>query len=379
MRIPGILALAAVLAVLAVAGTAAATCTEESVLTLAGVDTREGRVLFSVGTPGAAPALLVLTPDETAARLYPLPAEPRVFGGSVGPGPVFSFGRCGERCLQTYLWSEGRLEPLGGPLEVPSDATVHGTYDSEGRPWVVFHRLLEPAGPIEDALSAPPAAIRAHAFRLAGESWADRGELRVQSVGSPGATPAPQAADGILSGTGLFTAGRPPSSWVASVPKLSREHTAQILPLASQSGAAVLYTAAGDLMLTTDRGRTWQRSDWRPLNPASADLELDLPQGDRRGAFYALWIERRPFDREVPEILHLTELTAGPRWQVVEKLPSSVILDTGRQLNFNHVLVPRAGAWMLVASCATSEAGPGVVVRMRELGKLGPTKFLLIR
>ena len=270
-------------------------------------------------------------------------------------------------------------EPLGGPLEVPSDATVHGTYDSEGRPWVVFHRLLEPAGPIEDALSAPPAAIRAHAFRLAGESWADRGELRVQSVGSPGATPAPQAADGILSGTGLFTAGRPPSSWVASVPKLSREHTAQILPLASQSGAAVLYTAAGDLMLTTDRGRTWQRSDWRPLNPASADLELDLPQGDRRGAFYALWIERRPFDREVPEILHLTELTAGPRWQVVEKLPSSVILDTGRQLNFNHVLVPRAGAWMLVASCATSEAGPGVVVRMRELGKLGPTKFLLIR
>ena len=91
---------------------------------------------------------------------------------------------------------------LGAPGRVP--ARAHGldrapTYDLSGAPWfLVFGSAATTA--------ATTGQQKVWAFRLEGREWQNRGSMTVAAVGQPAALPAPQSKDGVLAGTGLFSA-----------------------------------------------------------------------------------------------------------------------------------------------------------------------------
>src|SRR5258707_6573219 len=75
-------------------------CDGSTTLTLIGMDTAAGRMLFAVPPSGGDKAAWIVELDAEGreARVYPDDPKGR-FGGSVGPGPVVAARPCGSSCL----------------------------------------------------------------------------------------------------------------------------------------------------------------------------------------------------------------------------------------------------------------------------------------
>jgi hypothetical protein len=389
------------------AGLATAICDSTTALTAIGVDTESGLMLFAVagagggagswivalgaggaqagkgahgagapdaGAPDAAAAPAAGARDaETAAtpeaRAYPERQGSR-FGGSVGPGPVLALESCGPNCLQPVRFGNGAWQPLGEPVTVPAASTVAATYDAGGTPWLVAHTAATQEG-----------LVQALAFRYEGREWQSRGSLAVTAVGQPQAVPAPQRRDAVISGTGLFSAGGPPSTWVLGLPGVAPARRGQLLALTPTDAA---YLAAdGVAYLSGDAGKTWRRSAWTPWGGGDTtgmwrqgtDYVIDLPVGDHYGALQLAWYDRRS---AAAERVVLTRLGPGGTWSELAAAPVDVTTRNGEHLPVTQALVPRADAWILLSGCAATATGSGLVLRTFEKGQLSEPRFVPI-
>jgi hypothetical protein len=363
---------AAALPAARVARAATPLCDATTALTPIGMDTSSGQMLFAVAPPSAdGPAWIVeLDGAGGAAHGYPAGAGSR-FGGSVGPGPILAVETCGSNCLQPVRWREGGWQRLGEPLTAPSATTLASTYDGTGTPWFVAH-----------GASAAEGQVRAWAFRLEGGEWRARGNLEVAAVGQPQGLPAPQRKDGIVTGTGLFSASAPPASWLAGLPGLPAEKRGQVLPLA---GAGAAYVSAdGVLYLSSDGGKKWRRSTWTPWGAGDTvgiwrqghDYSLDLPFGDPRGRLQLAWFDRR---NPAEERIVLSRLEPGGDWALLGEAPADVRSRNGQHLPVTQVLLGQADTWVLLSGCAATAEGSGLVLRTAAGGKVSEPRFVPIQ
>jgi hypothetical protein len=359
------------------ATTASAICDGTSAVTLLGMDTSSGRMLFSIpALSGEGTGWLVeLDAEGQQARAWPSPPK-GLFGGSVGPGPVLAVTSCGASCLQPMRWTGGNgsgrgWEPLGDPLMVPTAATVTPTYDNTGAPWVILHGAGRQDG-----------QVQAWAFRLEGREWKSQGGQTVSAVGQPSALPAPQRKDGVLTGTGLFSTSGRPEVWVAGVPNLPAQRRGQLIGL---TGASVAYVSAdGVVYLSDDSGKTWRRSTWTPWGTQGTagmwrqgkDYWVDLPFGDHRGSLRLVWFDRR---RPNEETVLLTRLTPSGDWIRLAEAKSEVRTKSGEQLPVTQVLVPRGDIWLLLSGCAATAQGSGFVLRSFDGMALSASRFVPFR
>lgn len=353
-------------------------CDDDTVTTFVGLDTRSGHALFHLSDPGGErPPALLEVPSEGNLAAYHRPGR-RVFGGSVGPGPVLAFERCGEACLKVFRWRDWAWTPLGSSLEIPAVTTVHATYDRSGAAWVVL--LGE---------TATRGRQRAWAYRWApgpqggSERWSRHGPLTVDAVGEPSAVPDPTRPDAILVGSGRFVPDGLARSWLSSLPSLPREHLAEVFPLATSSSEArsadvkqaVVLTADGDAFLTRDGGTSWERAGWIPPAGDGPEIWLDRPTGDRTGSLGAVWVDAKA---PLPQLV-LTEApgeglrTSGQSrdwgWKEVARLPSQIQVG-GSTRAFEHYLRPDGRSWWLLTSCFDTPETSGLVVRgPRDLDK----------
>lgn len=374
-----LLAAGCLLAPAGLAAQPAAICDSGTALTPVGLDTEAGRVLLAVPPLGTGRKsgdgwLVELTPaapGDTAARAWrdPAAASQGRYGGSVGPGPVLALRPCGESCLQPVRWDAGAWEPLGEPLPLPAVSTAGLTYDLTGTPWIVVHRRAEQEG-----------QIKAWAFRLEGREWAPKGNLTVSAVGDLQAAPAPQRKDGVLSGTGLFSASGAPEVWVAGLPALPPAKQGQLLALGG--GFAGYLSADGAIYLSGDTGKTWRRSTWTPWSTGTtgiwrqgSDFWVDLPLGDRQGELQLAW-----FDRRVPkdERLVLSRLKHTGDWVQLASANSEVTTKNDR-LPLSHLLVPKADTWLLLSGCAATADGSFLVVRTFQDGALSSPRLVPLK
>ncbi|HVT59864.1 MAG TPA: hypothetical protein VHR45_15870 [Thermoanaerobaculia bacterium] len=377
---------AMLLALLANGGTAqaapAAICDSNTTVTLIGMDTDSGRMLFSVAAPAAAQQgqgawIVDLDGAGRQARGYPDSAA-GLFGGSVGPGPVLAVAPCGADCLQPVRWSEGSWEPLGDTLTVPA-ATLAATYDSTGAAWILAH-----------GKGAAEGQVRAWAFRFENRQWKAYGALEVAAVGQPQTLPAPQRQDGVTSGTGLFSASAAPRTWVQGLPGLAANRRGQVIALAGTSAAYL--SADGVAYLSADGGKSWRRSVWTPWSTGGApdqaggdatvgmwrqgtDYGVDLPFGDHRGALRLVWFDRR---NPAEEKVLLTRLTVAGDWVLVGEAPAEVRSKSGERLPITQVLVPHGDSWLLLSGCAATAEGSGLVLRTYEGGQMSAPRFVPI-
>ena len=367
----------------AMAGAAAAICDSTASLTVIGMDTESGLLLFAVGGPGGAGSWIVAldagpaagtgagdAPISTpSARAWPERQGGR-FGGSVGPGPVVALQPCGPDCLQASRFEHGEWQPLGEPLNVPSASTVAVTYDESGAPWLVAHAAANQEG-----------LVQAFSFRYEGRAWKSRGGLAVTAVSQPQAVPAPQRRDGVITGTGLFSASGPPTTWVQGLPGVPPARRGQLLALPG-SGAAYI---AGDgvAYLSADAGKTWRRSTWTPWGGGDTtgmwrqgiDYGIDLPFGDHRGELRLVWFDRRS---PAAERMVLARLGPGGAWTELAAAPTDVTTRNGDHLPVNQVLIPRGDAWLLLSGCAATATGSGLVLRTFEKNQLSEPRFIPI-
>ncbi len=363
-------------AAMAAIGATGAICDGSTALTLLGMDTASGRMLFSVPPlPGSAGKrgggwLVELDAEGREARAWPAPPK-GLFGGSVGPGAVIAALPCGASCLQPVRWSGGAWAPLGDPLTVPTASTVTPTYDNTGAPWFLLHG----PGPREGQ-------VRAWAFRLEGREWKSRGALIVSAVGQPAALPAPQRKDGVLSGTGLFSSSGRPEIWVAGLPALPAERRGQLLAL---TGTSVAYVSGdGVVYLSDDSGKTWRRSTWTPWGVQGTaglwrqghDFWVDLPFGDHRAALRLAWFDRR---RPTEEKVLLTRLSPSGDWIRIAEAPGQVRSKSGELLPVTQIVVPRGDVWLLLSGCAATAEGSGLVLRSSDGAAISAARFVPIR
>lgn len=362
-----LLLLAALLALSGPAGAAPALCDGSSAVTLFGLDTSTGRMLFSVPLTGGGNPLLVEV-DAAGAQARAYPDSPKgIFGGSTGPGPVLAVTPCGAGCLQPVQWSGGAWQPLGDSLAIPATANVTLTYDMAGIPWVIAHGPADTQG-----------YLKAWAFRLNGRDWESRGSLPVTAVGSPAALPAPQRKDGVVSGTGLFSASGPAEPWVAGLPSLPRDRQGQVVAVTGTSSAYL--SADGVVYLSDNSGKTWRRSLWNPWGITGtagiwrqgSDYWVDLPFGDHRGALRLIW-----FDRRTPseEKLILTRLAPGGEWERLSETRSEV-KSKNATFSLSQIVVPQTDAWFLLSGCAATADGSGLVVRTFDRNGLSGSKLV---
>ncbi|HXM69578.1 MAG TPA: hypothetical protein VN970_00475, partial [Thermoanaerobaculia bacterium] len=259
---------------------------------------------------------------------------------------------------------------LGEPLNLPSASTTAATYDASGAPWLVAHTAANQEGQVQ-ALS----------FRYEGSQWRSHGGLAVAAVGQPQVLPAPQRRDGVISGTGLFSASGPPSTWVRGLPGVAPARRGQLLAVTG-SDAAYL-TTDGVAYLSTDAGKSWRRSTWTPWGGSDTtgmwrqgiDYGIDLPFGDRRGALQLVWFDRRT---AAAERVVLTRLGAGDAWTELAAAPTDVTSRSGEHLPVTQVIVPRADTWILLSGCAATATGSGLVFRTFEKGQLSEPRFVPI-
>jgi hypothetical protein len=254
-------------------------------------------------------------------------------------------------------WSGGRWQPLGEPFTAPAVATHAATWDATGHAWFVLHGPRDESG-----------RVTAWAFRLGdeGRTWEPQGSLLVAAAGEPQVVPAPQRKDGVVSGTGLFAAAASPTAWLSGIPELPPERRGQVLPLGG--GAAAYLSADGAVYVSRDAGTTWRRSLWTPWGTArvtaswrqGSDYWVDLPLAAPGEALPLSW-----FDRRVPgeEQVYLTELDPAGRWRLVAQGASPVRTRGEETLAVSHVVVPRAGSWLVVSGCVATAEGSGLVVR----------------
>lgn len=349
-------------------------CNRDSTLTLLGLDSAAGTAVFAAPPARAhEPAWWIEVEigvgGDLAARYRPMADGPRPFAGSVGPGPVFAARRCGEECLQPVRYRDGDWRPLGSPVAADG-ATVHGTYDRSGRPWLVLHR----------AAGSDDGAVEATAYRLDDdERWQDRGTSKIRAAGTLGAVPDPHADDSVLSGTGRFSAGAPPTAWVSSLPKLAPERRGELVPAGAAGGAALLDTSYA-LYTTGDDGGSWQRQRWTPWGSPKAqlwqpgrDYWLDLPAYDRNGPLALAWFDRRRRDEHR---LVLTAWEPGSGWRTAASLPPETRTLDGAVLSFDHLLRPAPDRWVLLSGCVMTASGPGVATRTVGADGLSSPRFL---
>ena len=341
-------------------------CDAYTAMTLIGVDTEEGVVLFAMASrqeeiPGW---IVELKARAGVANLYPDWRERRRFGGSVAPGPVLVLGRCGSDCLQVMGWRDGGWQEVGGPLAAASSATAYPTRDADGVPWVVLHRPTDEAG-----------VVLAEAYRLTDGQWVDEGSLPVAAVGSPAAVPT--AGAGVLTGSGRFLAGLRPASWVAGMPGLPASQRGQLVPL---PGDEVAYLARdGRLYLSPDGGAGWTANRWLPWGgdgsppPSERSWSIDLPVTDRAAPLSVAWFDNR--GSGITE-LYLSERPEGGPWRVVAQLPASEQVE-GQEIGYSHLLRLRNGRWLLLAGCEVTERG--CALRMRTVETDGSTLVLTLR
>lgn len=358
------------------AAAAPAICDGSTAVTLLGMDTSSGRMLFAIPpmSDDGKGWLVELDAEGREARAWPAPPK-GLFGGSVGPGPVLAVTPCGASCLQPVRWtgtaSGSGWEPLGDPLTAPTAATVTPTYDNTGAPWVILHGASRQDG-----------QVQAWAFRLEGREWQNEGGQTVTAVGQPAALPAPQRKDGVLTGTGLFSSSGRPEIWVVGVPNLPAERRGQLIAL---TGSSVAYVSAdGVVYLSDDSGKSWRRSTWTPWGTRGTagmwrqgkDYWVDLPFGDHRGALRLVWFDRR---RPTEETILLTRLAPSGDWLRLAETRSEVRSKSGEQLPVTQVLVPRGEIWLLLSGCAATAQGSGFVLRSFDGTTLSPSRFIPFR
>jgi len=345
-------------------------CGSTNPLTLIGVDTTTGSTLFSAPAVGSGnPWIVELAADGGHARLYPDAGKGR-FGGSVGPGPVLAASPCGPNCLQPVRWTGGDWKAVGEPLRVPTATTVSSTYDRTGAAWFLVQFPTREDG-----------NVQVEAFLLKGQDWESRGTLKVTALGQPAALPAPQRKDGVLAGTGLFSASARPTTWVSGVPSLPAARRGQLIAL---TGTAAAYLSGdGVVYLSGDSGKHWRRSTWTPWGNTDTvgiwrqgkDWWVDLPFGDHEGALKLAW-----FDRRVPseEKILLTRLTQSGDWVRLAEARSEV-RTRNESLPLSQILVPKGDAWVLLTGCVRvsgSANGSSLVLRVFQGGKLSEPKMV---
>jgi hypothetical protein len=341
-------------------------CDASTLLTLVGMDTAASRLLFAVSGDGEG-RLLELTPDGEAATAWPAAAG-RHFAGSVGPGPLFALRRCGDGCRRAERWEGGAWQPLGEALSVDEAANLYATWDGGGRPWIVAHY---PVASAERWLTA-------EAFTLEGERWLSRGRLRVTAVPPLGVLPAPWADDAVISGTGLFSAGGEPTTWLGGLPAVPLTKEGPAWPL---SETAAAYVAAdGQVYVSDDAGASWRASRWRPWGVSrhevwtyGRDYSLDLPLGAFGRVLPVSWFDRRP--RHEP-LIFLAELAPDGDWTLRSEVPPTVLADTGERLELAHFLRTAAGDWLMLSDCFTVDGTAGLALRVHSLAGLAPARFL---
>lgn len=347
-------------------------CDGGTALTLIGMDTAAGRTLFSIPPSGTSQAAWIVELDAEGreARVYPDDPKGR-FGGSVGPGPVVAGHPCGPSCLQPVQWKEGSWEPLGESLVAPEAATVAATYDRTGVPWVLLY-----------GHSAKEGQLKAWAYRLENRVWQNRGTAEVAAVGEPQALPAPQRKDGILTGTGLFSASGPPEAWVTGLPSLPAARRGQLIALTGTSAAYV--SGDGVVYLSDNSGKAWRRSTWTPWGAQDTvgiwrqgkDYWVDLPSGDHRASLRLAWFDhRRPTD----EVLVLTRLGTAGEWLRLTESPGEVKTKNDERLPVTQVLVTQGETWLLLSGCAATAEGSGLVLRVFDGKAMSAAKFLALK
>jgi hypothetical protein len=345
-------------------------CNPDTVMTFVGLDTRSGRALFHLFDPGGdRPPALLDVPSEGGLAYFHRPGR-RVFGGSVGPGPVLAFERCGETCLKVFRWRDWAWTPVGGELEVPPAVTVHATWDRSGVPWVVL---------LGETETATRGRQRAWAFRWESAEpderedegsgrWRRHGPLSVDAVGEPAAVPDPYREDAILVGSGRFVPDGFARSWLSALPQVPRERMAEVFPLRPGPDGgirAVVLTDDGGAFVTDDGGAGWQRADWSPPRAEGPELLHDRPTGDRTGPLGVVWVDARAprpglVLTEIPED---AEVGAEDGWREVARVPLEVKTDTGVTLTFEHYLRPDGRRWWLLTPCVDTPETSGLVVR----------------
>jgi hypothetical protein len=368
---------------------AGAICDSTTALTVIGMDTEAGRVLIAVAGPGGGTGSWIVALDSAGgagtigagteaaaggsavreAHAYPEQPGGR-FGGSVGPGRVLALQPCGANCLQPVRFDGGHWQPFGEALNLPSASTAAATYDSSGAPWLVAHTTANQEG-----------LVNAIAFRYEGSQWKGHGSLAVTAVGQPQAVPAPQRRDGVISGTGMFSASGPPSTWVQGLPGVAPARRGQLLAVTSTDAAYL--TSDGVAYLSADAGKTWRRSTWTPWGGGDTtgmwrqgiDYGIDLPFGDRRGALQLVWFDRRT---AAAERVVLTRLGTSGAWTELAAAPTDVTSRNGEHLPVTQILIPRTDTWILLSGCAATATGSGLVLRTLEKGQLSDPRFVPI-
>jgi hypothetical protein len=349
-------------------------CGSTNPLTLVGIDTTSGAMLFSAPAVGSGSPWLIelgdLGHDGSRARVLPDLGKGR-FGGSVGPGPVLAATPCGTNCLQPVSWTGSGWQPLGEPLRVPTATTISSTYDRTGTAWFLVQFPARQDG-----------SVQVEAFRLKGQDWESRGAMTVTAVGQPASLPAPQRKDGVLVGTGLFSVSGRPEAWVAGIPSLPAARRGQLIALTGTSAAYL--SADGVVYLSDDSGKTWRRSTWTPWGGPNggegtvgiwrqgSDWWVDLPYGDHEGSLKLAW-----FDRRVPteEKILLTRLTQSGQWVRLSETRSEVSTRS-ESLPLSQIMVPRGDTWVLLTGCVASGGTSSLVLRVFRDGKLSEAKLV---
>ncbi len=353
---------------------AAQLCSEPTSMTVLAMDTARGKVLLSLvqfSDPESAshPSLVEFDTNTKSARLFPGPALGELFAGSIGPGPLLALRRCGEGCVQAQEWSEGKWRAFGNPLEVVTEANLHLTYDRSGTAWLTVHQLTQERG-LSDI----------SAFRLVDDDWRSAGRLIVHASGTPAVTPAPWQRDGIVVGSGLFSAEKPPSFWVHGLPPIEQANRGSLIALTETNAAFIAENGA--LLYSDNLGASWVMDKWRPwgieqtpLWRYGSDYSIDLPLGSLAGPLPVVWFDQRPL-REAE--LHLAELSTGGRWKRLAESVPRVEGATGEALEMVTFLHTDAGRWLLFSDCHRQDERPGFLLRSCPPSGLSAALFIPI-
>lgn len=341
---------------------------------LVGLDTASGEVLLSLPGAEGESYLVAWRQGAERARSFREAEEAGRFGGSIGPGPAFAFTRCGSGCLQPLRHEDGRWRPLGEPILAPHAATVHGTHDLDGTPWVVIH-----GSPTADGDRA--GFVSAWAFRLDGREWRPAGRMQISAVAVPGALPAPWLPDAVVSGTGLFSAGGEPRPWLTGLPAGRGGSGSQVLPFGPPGRtAAAFLSPEGSVYRSGDTGGSWHLASWRPWETGTAepwqrgdDYSVDIATGVPGATLPVLWFDRRLAGRER---LVFSEMTPAGAWREVATGPARLPTSAGEELTVSHVLRGPGNRWSALFGCVASGGAPRLVVVEVTGGEAGEAKLI---
>ena len=205
----------------------------------------------------------------------------------------------------------------------------------------------------------------------------DDGRRRRPAGRSAGA----QRKDGVLTGTGLFSASGPPQTWVSGLPALPTGRRGQLIALNGTSAAYV--SGDGVVYLSDDSGKAWRRSTWTPWTSTGTvgiwrqgkDYWIDFPFGDHRGSLRLVWFDRR---RPAQEVILLTRLLQTGDWVRLVEVPGEVKTKS-ESLPVTQVLVPKGETWILLSGCAATVQGSGLVLRVFDGKGLSEAKFVPVK